>query len=170
MDQFCNNNTSFEDKFNKLSNNKFLEFANVMSIIHDLEKELKNKFEFNKTAVLYNLYDVENIRKEADEEEPELPFGETDAQGRKLRYLVSMGRDDDMKGFWHMIKVFSLVHKRIPESRLILMGAGSFAHYRKLSEDLKITDAIYFAGMQKHPYKYLKKGEVYELEKKIYRN
>ena len=106
---------------------------------------------------------MKNIRKEADEEEPELPFGETDAQERKLRYLVSMGRDDDMKGFWHMIKVFSLVHKRIPESRLILMGAGSFAHYRKLSEDLKITDAIYFAGMQKHPYKYLKKGEVYLL-------
>ena len=142
----------------------FVKLADLMICCSkDIEKELKNKFGFNKTAVLYNLYDVKNIRKEADEEEPELPFGETDAQGRKLRYLVSMGRDDDMKGFWHMIKVFSLVHKRIPESRLILMGAGSFAHYKKLSEDLKITDAIYFAGMQKHPYKYLKKGEVYLL-------
>lgn len=147
--------------------NKIRLFVRLADLIiccsKDIEKELKNKFGFNKTAVLYNLYDVESIRKEADEEEPELPFGETDGQGRKLRYLVSMGRDDDMKGFWHMLKVFYLVHQQIPESRLILMGAGSFAHYKKLSEDLKITDAIYFAGMQKHPYKYLKKGEVYLL-------
>ena len=147
--------------------NKIRLFVRLADLIiccsKDIEKELKNKFGFNKTTVLYNLYDVENIRKEADEEEPELPFGETDGQGRKLRYLVSMGRDDDMKGFWHMLKVFYLVHQRIPESRLILMGAGSFAHYRRLSEELKLTDAIYFAGMQKHPYKYLKKGEVYLL-------
>lgn len=129
----------------------------------EIEKELKNKFRFNKTAVLYNLYDVDAIRKEAEEKEPFLPWGETDAEGRRIRCLVSMGRDDDMKGFWHMVKVFFLVHERIPESRLILMGAGSFANYRKMAEELKITDAIYFAGMQKEPYKYLKKGEVYLL-------
>lgn len=129
----------------------------------DIEKELKNKFGFNKSAVLYNLYDVKKIREEADFKEPELPFGETDEAGRNLRYLVSMGRDDDMKGFWHMIKIFFLVHQKIPESRLILMGAGSFDKYKKLAENLKINDAIYFAGMQREPYKYLKKGEVYLL-------
>lgn len=42
LDQFCNNNTSFEDKFNMLFNNKFSHFAEILSIIHDLEKELKN--------------------------------------------------------------------------------------------------------------------------------
>lgn len=42
LDQFCNNNTSFEDKFNMLFNNKFSDFAEVLSTIHNLEKELKN--------------------------------------------------------------------------------------------------------------------------------
>lgn len=129
----------------------------------EIEKELKNKFGFNKTAVLYNLYDVDAIRQEAESKEPELPWGEYDEQGRKIRTLVSMGRDDDMKGFWHMIKVFSLIHEKMPETRLILMGAGSFACYKKLAEDLKIADAVHFAGMQREPYKYLKKGEVYLL-------
>lgn len=129
----------------------------------EIEKELKVKFKFNKTTVLYNLYDVENIRAQAASKEPELPFGETDGEGRRIRCLVSMGRDDDMKGFWHMVKVFSLIHEKIPESRLILMGAGSFDKYKKLAEELKITDEIYFAGMQKEPYKYLKKGEIYLL-------
>lgn len=76
---------------------------------------------------------------------------------------MSMGRDDDMKGFWHMIKVFYLVHEKMPEVRLILMGAGSFAHYRKLAEDMGIAGAVFFAGMQREPYQYLKKGEIYLL-------
>lgn len=142
----------------------FVKLADLMICCsNEIEKELKNKFRFNKTAVLYNLYDVKKIREEAGLEDPKLPFGQTDEQGRRLRYLVSMGRDDDMKGFWHMIKIFYLVHQKIPESRLILMGAGSFATYKKLAEDLNITDAIYFAGMQRQPYKYLKKGEIYLL-------
>lgn len=147
--------------------NKIKLFVRLADLIiccsRDIEKELKNKFGFNKTAVLYNLYDVENIKKEADAKEPALPFGEADENGRRLRYLVSMGRDDDMKGFWHMVKIFCLIHRQIPESRLILMGAGNFEKYKKLAEDLKITDAIYFAGMQTQPYQYLKKGEIYLL-------
>lgn len=132
----------------------------IICCSREIERELKNKFRYNKTAVLYNLYDVPAIRREADAKEPDLPWKE---EKQSLRYLISMGRDDDMKGFWHMLKVFSLVHERIPESRLILLGAGSFSHYRLLAEELKIADAIHFAGMQKEPYQYLKKGEVYLL-------
>ena len=128
-----------------------------------IENELKIKFKFNKTSTLYNLYDVASIRKEAEAKEPDLPWAEADKEGRKIRCLVSMGRDDDMKGFWHMLKVFSLIHERIPETRLILLGAGTFEKYRKLAKELKIEEAVFFAGMQKEPYKYLKKGEVYLL-------
>lgn len=129
----------------------------------DIEKDVKIKYKFNNTSVLYNLYDVKSIIKEANEKEPELPWGDADASGKKIKTLISMGRDDDMKGFWHMIKAFSLVHDKLPESRLVLLGAGSFSYYRKLAEDLGIGDAVHFAGMQKEPYKYLKKGQVYLL-------
>lgn len=129
----------------------------------EIERDLKNKFKYNKTAVLYNLYDVTAIRREADSKEPQLPWKEGNGEENNLRYLISMGRDDDMKGFWHMVKIFSIVHERIPESRLIILGAGSFAYYKRLAEELKIADAIHFAGMQKEPYKYLKKGEIYLL-------
>lgn len=127
----------------------------------EIEKKLKEDFHFTKTATLYNLYDVESIRRVAAQKEPALPWKE--AEGERLRYLVSMGRDDDMKGFWHMVKVFSLVHEKIPAARLILMGAGSFDHYKKLAKELHVEDAVCFAGMQKEPYHYLKKGEIYLL-------
>ena len=128
-----------------------------------IEKVLEEQFHFHKTATLYNLYDVKAIREKAMQQEPELPWGEKDEEGRKIRCMVSMGRDDDMKGFWHMLKVFFLVHEKMPQVRLILMGAGSFDYYRKLAEDLNITNAIHFAGMQREPYQYLKKGEIYLL-------
>lgn len=126
-----------------------------------IENELKIKYSFNKTATLYNLYNVESIRKEAEAKEPELPW--ENEEGKEYKYLVSMGRDDDMKGFWHMLKVFSLVHKELPETRLLLLGAGIFDKYKKLAADLGVEDAVFFAGMQKEPYKYLKKGSVYLL-------
>lgn len=128
-----------------------------------IEQKLHDRFHFDRTSTLYNLYDVEAIRREADAKEPKLPWGRTAENGRPIRCLVSMGRDDDMKGFWHMLKAFSLIHMDVPEARLILLGAGSFALYQKLAEDLGILDVVYFAGMQKEPYQYLKKGEIYLL-------
>lgn len=128
-----------------------------------IEKELKIKYKFNKTATLYNLYDVESIRRQAQEKEPELPWGDVDEEGRKLRPILSMGREDDVKGFWHMLKIFSLIHTQIPEARLILVGEGTFDEYKKLAEELGISEYVCFTGMQMEPYKYLKKGEVYLL-------
>lgn len=153
----------------------------IVCCSRDIEKSVKIKYKFNNTAVLYNLYDVDTIRKEAAASDPPLPFAEeqkepesklheTESQfsasagnTKTFRYLVSMGRDDPMKGFWHMIKAFKLVHDQIPEARLILMGAGTFQKYKTLAEQLKITDAIYFAGMRRDPYALLKYGEVYLL-------
>lgn len=142
----------------------------IVCCSRDIEKSVKIKYKFNNTAVLYNLYDVDTIRKEAAASDPSLPFaeelkeaGRLQQEPGQLRYLVSMGRDDPMKGFWHMIKAFKLVHDQIPEARLILMGAGTFQKYKTLAEQLKITDAIYFAGMRRDPYALLKYGEVYLL-------
>ena len=142
----------------------------IVCCSRDIEKSVKIKYKFNNTAVLYNLYDADTIRKEAAASDPPLPFseelkevGSLQQESGQLRYLVSMGRDDPMKGFWHLIKAFKLVHDQIPEARLILMGAGTFQKYKTLAEQLKITDAIYFAGMRRDPYALLKYGEVYLL-------
>ena len=126
-----------------------------------IEKELKNKYKFSKTTTLYNLYDVESIKREAQKKEPELPWKDADEAG--MRYLLSMGREDDVKGFWHMLKIFSQIHAEIPEARLILVGEGTFDEYKKLAKKLEIAEYVCFAGMQMEPYKYLKKGEVYLL-------
>lgn len=155
---------NYTDVEEKLKIRLFVKLADLMICCSKtIERELNIKFKFNKTTTLYNLYDVDAIRNEANEKEPILPWKDIDEEGHRLRYLISMGRDDDMKGFWHMLKVFSLIHARIPESRLILLGAGTFESYKKLAAELGISAAVCFAGMQTEPYKFLKKGEVYLL-------
>lgn len=129
----------------------------------DIESVLKSKFGAKKTAVLYNSYDVAAIRSQALEGKVHLPFEETDENGKRIRYLITMGRDDDLKGYWHLLKVFYLIHEKFPESRLVLIGDGSFDKYKQLARELNLLDKVYFTGLQKNPYPYLAKGEIYLL-------
>lgn len=105
---------------------------------------------------LAEFFDIDQIRTRAAEGAAQLPWQDG-------RIICSMGREDTVKGFWHLIKIFSLVHNAIPDTRLLIIGKGEFTPYRKLAADLGIADAVCFAGLQKNPYPYLKKGSLYLL-------
>lgn len=155
---------SYMDVEEKVKMKLFTKFADLLVCCSkEIEKDINIKFGFNKTNVLYNPYDVKSIRKEAENGKAKLPWQEKDEEGREIKVLVSMGRDDEVKGFWHLLKSFALVLKEYPESRLLILGDGSFEKDKKLAEELKIADKVYFAGMQREPYKYLKEGMVYVL-------
>ncbi|MBQ8945636.1 MAG: glycosyltransferase [Lachnospiraceae bacterium] len=115
-----------------------------------------------RTCVLYNLYDYDEIKRLAIAEEPDpmipLTMGES---GKKIKYIMTMGRDDDQKMYWHMIKVFKLVLTRVPEARLVIMGSGTFESFKRMAKNLGIYDQIIFAGQQSNPYKYLKYGDIF---------
>lgn len=118
--------------------------------------------EFAPKAVecLYNPCDIEKIEELGKEEvqEAHRTFFTTD---RKL--LVSMSRADDVKGFWHQIKALALVKQEIPNAGLVIVGDGDFTVYEKLAEDLGVRESVLFAGLQKNPFCYLKRGDLYLL-------
>lgn len=150
---------NYTDVEEKLKIRLFVRLADlIICCSKSIEEELRRKFHYDKTIMLYNLYDVDAIRKEAEAKVPKLPWDDDNGT-----YLVSMGRDADQKGFWHMLKVFARVREKVPGVRLIILGAGSFDTYRKLAGELGITDDVHFAGMQTEPYSYLKKGSIYLL-------
>ena len=121
-----------------------------------LRQMIEKKYACGRTCTLPGFFDIAQIRKRADEEEPTLPW-----QGGRI--ICSMGREDVVKGFWHLLKIFSLVHEKLPDTRLLIIGKGEFTPYRKLADNLGIADAVCFAGLQKNPYPYLKKGSLYLL-------
>lgn len=126
----------------------------VICCARDIETEVKNRFGTDKTAVLYNLYDIPGILADAQKEEPDTPFE------KKCRYICSMGRDDDQKMFWHMLRAFKVVQDEIPEARLVILGAGTWNDYKKMAKELEIDEYVLFAGQQSNPYRYLKYGEI----------
>lgn len=122
-----------------------------------IENEIKKDYPWAKTCTLYNLYDIDEIKRLAQEDVADMPWNDD----RKI--LISLGREDEVKCFWHMIKAFYLVHKEIPNTALMILGDGDFGKYDGLVKALGLEDSISLAGLKKNPYKYLNKSDVYML-------
>ncbi len=117
---------------------------------------IEKKYACRCAYTLTGFFDIPQIQARAAEREAQLPWQEG-------RVIVSMGREDVVKGFWHLLKIFSLVHRELPDRKLLIIGKGEFTEYRKLAADLGVAEAVHFAGLQKNPYPYLKKGTLYLL-------
>lgn len=115
--------------------------------------------------VLYNPYNMEEIQEKAAESEPQLPWNakEREEDTGHTPLLASMGRENDVKGFWHLIKAVAELKRRGIPVRLMIIGEGTFEPYRQLARQLGIEENIFFTGVQKNPYPYLKQADLYVL-------
>lgn len=118
--------------------------------------EVREKYGCRKAETLNNPVDIREAEMLSKQEEAEIPW-------KDGRILVSMGREDVVKGFWHLIKSFSLVHQKLPDTKLMIIGKGEFSRYRELVRKLGIDDAVCFTGLKRNPYPYLKKSSLYVL-------
>ena len=119
-------------------------------------REVQEKYRCTKAVTLNNPFDMQEVKALSEQEEAQLPWDEG-------RILISMGREDKVKGFWHLIKAFALVHGKLPDTKLMIIGKGDFAPYKELAHGLGIDSEVYFTGLKKNPYPYLKKGALYVL-------
>ena len=121
-----------------------------------IHKEIEEKYKCSHADTLPNPFDIQEVTRLAEQEEVDIPW-------EKGRILVSMGREDVVKGFWHLLKIFARVHEALPDTHLMIIGKGEFEEYRNLAYRLGIGDDVYFTGLKKNPYPYLKKSELYLL-------
>lgn len=119
-------------------------------------REIRDKYRCNKAVALNNPFDMREVKALSEREEAKLPWSGG-------RILISMGREDAVKGFWHLLKSFSLVHEKLPDTKLMIIGKGEFQEYKELAHKLGVDDAVCFTGLKKNPYPYLKKGSLYVL-------
>lgn len=130
----------------------------VISCTRTMEAEINRVFGTKKSETLYNPCDLAQIAALLDtgrsgmEKEPE-----------SGPLIVSMGREDDLKGFWHLIRSFAVVKGAVADARLMIIGEGSYAEYRKLAGDLGIADAVCFTGALRNPFPLLARADVYAL-------
>lgn len=122
-----------------------------------IEEEITTKYHCGNAVTLYNPLDVEALKKNAAGEEIRLPWEDRE------NIIASMGREDDVKGFWHLLKSFSLVQKEILDAKLMIIGDGEFEEYKALAKELGVGDKVYFTGVKKNPFPYLRAAKVYAL-------
>ena len=154
----------------------------VLSCSKEIMRQLLREYNYERSSYIYNPLDVEMITDKACDkdvlysakdmfgngklyEKPEKEEGSMAAEqgGSKELTLVSVGRQDYIKGFWHLIKAFSIVNAKRPETRLQIIGTGNFDGLRKLSEELGIADKVYFPGLLKNPFPFVDAADVYVL-------
>lgn len=140
----------------------------VVSCTKVMEEDINRIFGTKSSAVLYNPCNVSEIKKLKESEE----FGEGSSEkavriqeflDRPGKLIVSMGREDELKGFWHLIKSLYLLKKQMPDTKLMIIGEGEYTQYRKLAEELGMERDVLFTGVMKNPFLLLAKADVYAL-------
>lgn len=120
---------------------------------------VQDRYAFENVYPLWNPCDIQNILKQSREKPDEdISFFRT-----QDRVLVSMGREDDVKGFWHLIKIFRRINEQEEGTRLAIIGDGDFTEYKKLVTELGLEKKVFFAGLKKNPFPYLKESDIYIL-------
>lgn len=119
-------------------------------------REVEEKYGCKRAVTLHNPFDLKEIETLAEKEIASLPWEDG-------RILVSMGREDTVKGFWHLLKSFALIHEALPDTKLMIIGQGEYVQYKELAAGLGIEDAVCFMGLKKNPYPYLKRSSLYVL-------
>lgn len=148
---------AFDGSFNMRLTTKLADKVVCCSkvIADDVEKVYGAK----NTAVVYNPCEVDKLLKLA--EEPITKYREFFDTDDKI--IISVGNIEQRKCFWHLIKGFALLHKKMPDTRLVIVGASDSSKYEKLAEDLQISDRVLFTGVDRNPFKYLKHSDLYVL-------
>lgn len=109
----------------------------------------------DKTASIINGYDVEKIKKQS-EEKVDMPHRWAECPNR----LIAIGRLNTQKAFWHLIRAFREVKKKVPDSVLLILGEGEDKEYLKLlGKKLGIQEDVVFMGFVKNPFPYIKESK-----------
>lgn len=132
----------------------------VVAVSKVVKEDLISNFGIhrNKVKVIYNFYDVEKIALLAND-----PLLEKEEELFEKPTVITVGRLDDAKGQWHLIRAFSKIKEEVTDAKLIVLGedTGLKEYFETLSKELNILKDVHFLGFKKNPFKYLSKAGIF---------
>lgn len=114
----------------------------------------------DKIVTIYNPYDTDLITKLGEEE---LPEWNTMIEPEDFVF-VTLGRLDQPKGLWHLLKIFFYVVKTVSKAKLLIIGDGMLKN--KILVTIKkwgMTQQVLLVGDQDNPFKYISRSHMYLL-------
>ena len=143
----------------------------------DMEQMIREEYNCRKAWTLNNPINLNKVKKETGQQ----LCSDPDQQDilKKLEtfreihpeLIVSMGRQDDIKGFWHLVKAVSICRQKASaegkskagQIGLVILGEGDFSEYEQLAAELGIGKDCLFPGVLKEPFSFLATARVYAL-------
>ena len=125
-----------------------------------IEEEIKRQFVGKDVVNIPNSYDITYISQQAAED---ISSEDLSIFENGNRVLIAVGREDDVKGYWHLIRSFSKVVQIVENARLLIIGEGEYLEDKKFAEALGIKDKVFFTGVKRNPFTYVKRACLYLL-------
>lgn len=142
-------NEGLSGKINLFLIKKLYPFADkIISVSNVVQKDMQNLFSFeNEKKVIYNMFDINEIRQIANEEIDNFKFD------KAKKYIVSVGRLISLKRNQDLIYVLSHLDSNV---ELIFIGEGKEKeNLVNLAKKLDISKRVHFLGWVENPYKYI---------------
>jgi glycosyltransferase involved in cell wall biosynthesis len=113
----------------------------------------------DKITVIHNPIDFEKIEALSSDGVDHPWFND-----RATPLIIAVGRLIELKGFFYLIKAFSLVSKEIEKVHLAILGKGpERAKLENLILNLDVKDKVILFGYQQNPFKYMAKAQIFVL-------
>ncbi len=120
----------------------------IISVSNIVQNDMQKLFDFtNEKKVIYNMFDIEQIQKLANENVNDFKF-----DGSK-KYIISVGRLIPLKRNQDLLCILSKVDSNV---ELLFIGEGEERNnLEKLSIELSVSSRVHFLGWVDNPYKYM---------------
>lgn len=135
----------------------------IIAQTQEMADELVNslKIEQQKIHVLQNPIDIKTIEEKIGDQNPFV-------NDCNIKYIAT-GRFAHAKGFDVLVKAFSLLLKKQPNSELFIVGnnkgvcSAYFEKVKAIVDSLNIGNNVKFVGYSSNPYKYMKYADCFVL-------
>ncbi|HYE10138.1 MAG TPA: glycosyltransferase [Patescibacteria group bacterium] len=131
----------------------------VISLSKAVKFDLVKNFSISssKIDVIYNSCDGERLMALSEKDD-----GGQSLYENKRPYIVTMGRLVLPKGQWHLIRVFSALHKLMPDLELVILGQGELQErLEELAKEYNIFENVKFLGYINNPHYIIKNAKLF---------
>ncbi len=133
---------------------------NITCVSKGVAEDLVSNFRVDneKVNVMYNPAYNKNIHTLAKDNIEHVWFS------GQYKTIVSLGRLSTQKDFKTLINAFYSVNKKLPKTRLLILGEGALRNELQAQiEELKLCEVVELHGFELNPYKYLAKSDMFVL-------
>lgn len=137
----------------------------IVSVSEEIKSGLLNELGISekKVQAIVNGFDCKWINTKINI----LPAGRTDIHAMKVedKYLIiTTGRMCELKGQWHLIRAFSEVIRKEPQSMLMIVGDGELRGYLTgLVKANGLEKHVIFTGWTRNPFGYYARADIFIL-------